>query len=99
MAATSFDVGDVVRLAGNFQNQSGTDVDPGVVTVKVKNPIGAVTAYVYGTDAEVIRDSAGNYHADIAADKEGVWFYRWEGSGVNKGAGEDSFTVADSQFY
>ena len=100
MAATNtHDVGDVVRLTGTFKNQAGAFVDPGGVRVRVKNPLGTATVYVFGVDAGVIKDSVGNYHLDIDADQEGVWFYRWEGITTNKGAGEHSFEVRDSQFY
>lgn len=100
MAATNtYDVGDVVRLTGTFENQSDAYVDPGGVQVKVKNPLGTSTTYVYGTDAEVMKTSTGNYYIDIEASLEGVWYYRWEGLTSNKGAAEHSFQVRDSQFY
>lgn len=99
MAANTYDIGDVVRLDVAFTTQADVAVDPGTITVKIKNPIGTVTTYVYGVDAEVIRDSTGNYYVLIDADKEGVWYYRWEGTGANQSADEDTFTVADSQFY
>lgn len=98
-AINTHDIGDVVRLTGTFKTPAGTPVDPGGVRVKVKDPIGTATTYVYGVDAAVIKDSTGNYHLDVDADKEGIWFYRWEGTTTNKGAGEHSFEVRDSQFY
>lgn len=98
-AINTYDVGDIVRLAGTFKNQSDAFVDPGGVRVKVKNPLGTSTTYVYGVDAGVMKDATGQYHLDIDADTEGTWYYRWEGLTSNKGADEESFLVRDSQFY
>lgn len=92
------DIGDVVRISVAFTNQAGTPVDPGAVTVKVKNPIGVKTTYVYLVDAGVIKDSTGNYHLDLEPTIQGIWNYRWEGTVSNKGAEENSFQIRESAF-
>jgi hypothetical protein len=96
--ANTYTIGQVVRLRANFQNATPTDVDPGTIQLKVKDPLGSVSTYVYGTDAEVIKDSAGNYHCDVEPAAQGVWKYRWEGLNSNKAAKENSFAVEESSF-
>lgn len=73
-------------------------VDPDTVTLRVKDPSGNTTAYVYGTDVQVVQDSAGHYHANIDIDDAGTWYYRWEGDGSYKAAAEGTFTVAAGNF-
>lgn len=98
MAINEYDVGDVVRCSVAFANQAGTAVDPSVVTFKVKVPGSSTITYVYGTDAEVVKDSTGNYHVDVTATVEGRYDFRFAGSSTNVGAGERYFIVRESQF-
>jgi hypothetical protein len=97
--ADRFDIGDIIRLSAEFKDTAGAYVDPGQIVARVRDPLGAITVYTYGVDAALIRDATGKYRLDIEATKEGVWFWRFEGKLSNKGAGESSFTVADSKFY
>jgi len=90
-------VGDKPRLTVTFTS-GGVPVDPDALTVKVRNPANEVTTYVYGVDAEVVRDSIGVYHVDVSVDRSGTWRHRWEGTGSNQAAGESSFEVEDSYF-
>ena len=92
------DTGDVVRVNVAFTNLAGAPVDPGVVTVRIKNPVGVKTSYVYGIAVEVVKDSVGLYHMDLEPTIQGVWVYRWEGTVSNKGAEESSFEVKESEF-
>lgn len=48
-----------------FKNANEVVTDPTVVTFKQRTPSGVETTYVYGTDAEVVRYSAGNFHVDV----------------------------------
>lgn len=98
-ARRTYDRGDKVRASVAFTSAAGAAVDPAAVTCRVKNPEGTDSTYVYGTNAELVRDSQGNYHLDIDANVEGLWTYRFEGTGTNQGAGEGEFTVRDSAFY
>lgn len=98
MAINAFVRGQQVRVAAAITNAAGAAVDPTGLTFKVRAPAGTLTTKVYGTDAEVVKDSTGNYHLDVDADAEGTWHYRWEGTGTNKGAGEGEFRVLDGVF-
>jgi hypothetical protein len=88
----TYDKGDLIRCAGNFQTAS-VDVDPSTVTFKVKAPAGTVTTYVYLTDAQVVKDSVGDYHVDVSASEDGQWWYRFESTGTGQAAAENSFYV------
>jgi hypothetical protein len=88
MSFNTHDLGDKVRVSGAFTLvSSGAAVDPDTVSLIVTDPDGLETTYVYLTDAEVVKDSTGNYHADISASAPGTWYYRWLSTG-NGQAGE-----------
>lgn len=98
-----YDSGATVRLKLTMTDSSGTAVDPGALTFKVRQPDGTVTSYVYGTDAQLVKSSTGIYYVDWPIPKtlaaEGVWSYRFEATGANAGAVESQFTVRNSAFY
>lgn len=98
--ANNYMVGQAVRLSVAFKNASNVATDPTAVTVRYRNPAGTTTSKVYGTDAEVIKDSTGNYHIDvsIASGQHGEWWHRWEGTGAITAADEAAFFVRNSLF-
>ena len=84
---STHDVGDKPRVTCTFTDvDTSTKVDPNTVSVTVTDPTGTATTYVYGTDAEVIRDSAGVYHTDVLLNIEGRWTVRWFSSGSYEAA-------------
>lgn len=84
--------GKLVRLTGTFSNSAGTAIDPDVVKVVVQDPAGTTTTYVYGTDAEVVKDSVGTYHIDVdTTDSAGIWYYRWYSTGTGQTATTDDY--------
>lgn len=94
----AYHYGTLVRVSVTFQ-VGGTDTDPTTVTFRHRKPDGTVTAWVYGTDSQVVKDAVGKYHADLALNQEGVWTYRWEGTGAAEVAGEDALRVLPTPFY
>jgi hypothetical protein len=94
-----YDVGDAIRLSAVFYDEGGAAVDPSTVTLKVKDLAGATTTYVYLTDAEVIRDRLGHYHADLVITGlgDGYWHFRWEGTGAARAAEQDKFSVVKKE--
>lgn len=99
--ANEYDVGDLIRCSGAFTNISNVAVDPDNVHFKVRDPSLNTTSYQYGVDAEVVRDSVGNYHVDVDVDEAGYWWFRFyglAGDGSNQGAEEQVFKVAPSKF-
>jgi hypothetical protein len=78
---------------------NGAAIDPTVVKFKVKNPnTNVITEYTYGTDAELVKDSTGNYHVDVSALVSGYWYYRFFATGTGESAEEHYFEVRESQF-
>lgn len=76
------DIGDARRLSVTFTDLAGTAADPDTVTLEVRAPDGTLTSYVHGTDAEVVKDSTGNYHADLEFAQAGRHMVRWIGEGT-----------------
>lgn len=98
MAFNTYNRGTKVRVSAPFTLvSSGAALDPDVVKLSVKTPAGVVTTYTYGTDAEVVRDSVGNYHADLEATESGTWYYRWFATGNGMTGDEERFEVRVAQ--
>lgn len=90
-------IGTTTRIAVNFQDDDGTDVDPSTVTFKAYAPDGETTTYVYATDAELIRADTGDYYVDFEPDQSGRWHYRWTSTGSGTAiALEGHFVVQQS---
>lgn len=98
VTVNSYDLGDLVRVTAAFTNTAGTAIDPAAVFFQAKDPNGTLTEYTYGTDVELVRDSLGNYHADVAAAAAGTWHYRFYSTGSGQAAETGSFTVERSEF-
>jgi len=89
-----------LRLTAAFTDSSGTAIDPDTVTFKTMSPSRDDATYVYGTDSEVQRASAGNYTADIIPTEAGRWHFRWETTGTGKVIKlEGDFVVKKSAFF
>ena len=96
--ANTHDLGDLVRVSAEFSDvATETALDPDVVKLSVRAPGIATVTYTYGVDAEVVKDSTGNYHADLNASVAGTWYYRWFSTGEGQAADEKSFIVADHE--
>jgi uncharacterized protein YfaS (alpha-2-macroglobulin family) len=93
-----FEVGDLVRVTGTVKNKAGQQIDPATVKFSVKPPNGIVTTYTYGIDAQLVRESQGNYRIDINANAPGLWHYRFFSTGSEQAAKEDQFRVKPTQF-
>lgn len=87
----SYDIGGAIRCTVTFATTAGVPTDPTTVTFIYRDPSGNETTWVFGVDPEVIKDDTGDYHADVPLDESGLWYYRWEGSGVLIAAAEHGF--------
>jgi hypothetical protein len=92
------DIGDVVRCSGAFTDSDGAAQDPGGVTFEFQDPSENEVIYTYGTDAELVKDSTGNYHVDLTIDEAGYWYYRFNGVTTGVSGGEGVFAVRESEF-
>lgn len=88
----------MVRAKGLFFDGSDVPSDPTSVTVKVQKPDGTETTYVYLVSGAVVKDAVGQYHIDILGDQVGLWYYRWEATGVVQATQERYFKVERSEF-
>ncbi len=91
--------GTPFEVTCTFQTSDGDPIDPVTVTLKTVSPCGEQRSYVYGTDLEVQRTSAGLYTGMITPDRSGRWHFRWESTGTSTTTAiEDSFIVQKSAF-
>jgi uncharacterized protein YfaS (alpha-2-macroglobulin family) len=89
--------GEVARISLAVADLAGAAADPGGLILKIKPPTGALISYSYGVGEVIVRDSLGNFHADILLSEAGQWAYRWELSAPNAGAAEGVITVQKSR--
>jgi hypothetical protein len=94
---TNYSNGAQVTCSAVFQNTAGTAIDPTSVNFQVTSPAGTVTAYTYGSDTQLVKDSTGHYHVDVSASVDGVWAYRFYSTGTGQAASEATFVV-ESRF-
>lgn len=90
-------LGTIVKLSANFKS-AGVDVDPGTVQLIVKSPLGVTTTFLYGTDAELVKDSIGDYSLLYTPTSEGRYSYRFLATGSYAGANESFFDIRESVF-
>ena len=97
----SYHVGALVRISAAFTDTNGAAADPTAVTllVKLRYVIGATeTTYTYA-GGTVTKSGTGAYYVDFTPTTEGIWDYRWVGTGAIQAADENAFNVPDSEFY
>lgn len=93
-------VDGVINITATFTDADGIAVNPTTVTFKTMSPCRTETDYVYATDAEITRPATGYYIAQIQPGEAGVWFFRWQSTGVGTTvATEGRFNVQCSPFY
>lgn len=76
MTNNEYQIGDTVRLSVTWTlRATGAAFDPTNTRFIVREPDGTETTWDYPTDAEVVRDSSGNYHLDYVIDQAGTHTY------------------------
>lgn len=96
--ANTYDIGDVVLAVAEFRNASNSLVDPDTVSARTYSPSGSTTTYIYGVDAVLTKLATGRYQLSLEPAASGPWYYKFFGTGTNKGAGESFFNVRASFF-
>ena len=89
--------GQAPRFEVTFE-VDGILTDPSSTTFRTRDPAGNVSSFVFGTDVELVRDSAGAFHLDLPLSIGGQWTVRWEGTGTAQGADEYTIQVTPSAF-
>lgn len=97
MSIPVFQVGDKVRLSAAFTDIDELPSDPGGVRFTVREPGGVRTSYVYGSEAELVKDSTGNYHVDWLTTKPGRHRYGFYGITSGQAVDEGEFLVQPSK--
>lgn len=73
----SYQVGDTYPAQVIARDAAGDPADPASLALNVRDPAGTLTSYAYPADAIIVRDSAGQYHADIDLTAAGAWVIEW----------------------
>ena len=89
--------GTLIHIRVSFTVET-VATDPTVVTYEMITPDGKSTAYIFGTDVALVKDSAGNYHVDFTPSMRGMHCYRFAGTGTCQAACEGQFLVPPSPF-
>lgn len=97
-----YTIGQMPRVSVEFTVvATEAPIDPDNVFLDVTTPSNVTTTYEYGTDPEIVKDSTGNYHADIDANELGnardgnPWRYRWYSTGTGQAADSKTFDVEE----
>lgn len=92
-------VGETAQLTLSVDSLQGVPSDPAALRLKIDPPLGIRIELIYGTDATIVRDSAGRFHADLELTMKGIWSYRWETNSPGTTAIEGSLTVKQGRFH
>jgi len=99
---TTFDIGDVIRVASTFTDTGGVKQDPTQVTYNTADPAGTVSTFTRvgattGTVDSIVRGSSGAFYYDWLATSSGVHTYKVTSTGSYAGAGQGWFNVRRSR--
>ena len=96
-ALNNFLTGATARITARIVAlATGQAADPSGLVLKIRKPDKTLVTLTFGVDIVLVKDSVGNYHADVLLDQAGVWHWRFESSGANSGVAEDKLTVKAS---
>lgn len=73
---TTYIVGDLIRVSGEFRTPAGVLTDPTDVDVIARSPARRITT------TAATKDSTGIYHADVSVTEPGPWAFQMAGTGA-----------------
>ena len=85
-------VGDTVRIGNTFKVDT-VNTDPTTVTLVVTDPSGNTEGTYTYAGTTITKTATGVYHKDLTVDEDGVWEYKWTGTGVAADVADGTFTV------
>ena len=91
--ASTFDIGDVVRISSTFLSTAGTAADPTTVYFAYENPAGVSYSTTYTGAADIVKVTTGVYYYDITTTGYGLYEYRFSSTGLITAAAEHYFSV------
>ena len=91
-------VGETVKFTANISNLKNKLEDPVGIMFKIKDPLGVLTTYLYGTDAQLLKDSLGKYTIDLILPIAGKYKIRWETTAPNISIEENTIIAEASIF-
>lgn len=81
-----YTAGSLVTVSAVFVDEAANaPIDPTVVTLEVGIYGVTPTTYTYGVGSVIVKNSVGNYHAEIDTTgftPAGIWYYQWDGTGA-----------------
>ena len=90
-----------VRFSASIKNASSVLADPTTISLQIFDSGNAQSAsYLQGTDAELVKDGTGLYHADYVIPSTGslgLWAWKWKSTGSHAGAESGTFLVSPSR--
>jgi hypothetical protein len=94
MTATVFynDINEIATLTNTFK-VAGVPTDPTVATVVVTDPTGVATTYTGGQLTHTPATGLYTVGVPCSATVDGVWTYKWTGTGAASDAAEGTWTV------
>lgn len=92
---SNFIVGDVARLSVSITDVMGALGDPSSLSLVIQDPGGTSTTHT----SDIVKDSVGNYHFDLALDSSGSYGYRWQSLGTNQGVIEGGIFVSPQRIH
>lgn len=100
--ANTYDQYDPIKIYTStaFQDTAtSTPFDPEEVYIEVKNPAGVTTTYQYGVDAELTKNSTGDYQLVLEETPHTAGWYEYyiygqQADGTLRGADSGNFKVA-----
>lgn len=69
-----------VRVAFKDPDANNAAYDPPTVSIRLKRPDSTVSTFTYGTDVEVVKESAGHYLFRLSLALEGTYRWVWTGA-------------------
>lgn len=72
----SYQAGDTYPATVTVRDEDGALTDPSTLTLKVRDHEGTITTYLYPA-TPIVRDSIGEYHADVVLTDGGMWALQW----------------------
>lgn len=95
---STFDIGDLRRVASTFTDTGGSAADPTNVKLHIETTSTGVqtftrTGATTGTVDSVVRVSAGTYYYDWTVTTSGIHEWRWTSTGSGADSQESWFNV------